>query len=183
MRRDRRQRHEREDREQVLHDQPADRRLALRRLQLTALLERPQQDDRARHGHGEAEHEPAGEPPAERDTQSDAEQRRHEDLADRPGHGDVLHRQQVADREVHADPEHQQDHAELGQLRRGPRVGNDAGRERPDHDARQQVADDRRQAEAVRDDAADEPGPEADGDGLDQRGRVIHPSILADATG
>jgi hypothetical protein len=69
----------------------------------------------------------------------------------------------------------------VGQLRRGACVRDDARRERSDHDTCQQVADDRRQAQAVRDDAADEPGPEADGDGLDQRRRVIHPRIVVDA--
>jgi hypothetical protein len=69
--------------------------------------------------------------------------RGHADLHQRAGHGDVLHRQQVAQREVQADAEHQQDHADLGQLRRERLVGDEARRERADHYAREQVADQR----------------------------------------
>ena len=54
------------------------------------------------------------------------------------------------------DAEHEQDDADLGELLGQRRVGDEAGRVRPDQRARQQVADDRRQAEALREEAQDQ---------------------------
>ena len=51
---------------QVLDDEPADRDPALRRVELVAVHERPQQDDGAGDRDGEAEDEPAADPPAQR---------------------------------------------------------------------------------------------------------------------
>ena len=53
-------------------------------------------------------------------------------------------------------------------------VGDDPGRERADRDAGEQVTDDRRQPEAIGDDAADEAGAEADRDRLDQGNGMLH---------
>lgn len=47
---------------------------------------------------------------------------------------------------MQADAEHQQDDADLRQLDRELLVRDEAGREGTDHDAGQQIADDRRQA-------------------------------------
>ena len=55
------------------------------------------------------------------------------------------HRQQVVEREVQPDAEHQQHHADLGELARELDVGDEARRGGPDHDAGEQVADQRRQ--------------------------------------
>ena len=75
---------------------------------------------------------------------------------------------------MQADAEHQQDDADLGELRGELAVGDEAGRERADGDARQQVADERRQLQPDGDEAADEREREADGDRRDQRGLVGH---------
>ena len=116
---------------------------------IAALLERAQQHDRAGDREREAEHEPA----AERQPQPRRDDRMpsavaDDDLADRARARRCAHRQQVLEREVQADAEHQQDHADLGELG-GERVGDEARRERADGDAGEQIADDRRQAEAV----------------------------------
>ena len=58
------------------------------------------------------------------------------DLHERAGHRDRAHRQQVAQREMQADAEHQQDDADLGQLAGEVLIGDEARRERSDHDAR-----------------------------------------------
>jgi hypothetical protein len=44
---------------------------------------------------------------------------------------------------VEADAEHQQDHTEFGELLRERLVGDEARRERPYHDASEQIADER----------------------------------------
>ena len=71
-----------------------------------------------------------------------------------PGHGDAPDGQQILEVEVQADAEHQQDDADLGELLGQLAVGDEAGRVRPDDDAGEQVADDRREAEPLRDVAA-----------------------------
>ena len=75
-RRDRREQHEDDDRHEVLDDQPADRDPALGGVELAAVRERPQQDDRAGDRQRQPEDEPATDPPAERDAEHQAEDRR-----------------------------------------------------------------------------------------------------------
>ncbi len=85
------------------------------------------------------------------------------------GNSDARDRRQVLQREVQADAEHQQDDADLGQLAGQGNVGDEARRERPDHDACQQVADQRLDAQAVGDQAEDIGQHEARGDGGNER--------------
>ena len=66
------------------------------------------------------------------------------------------HREQVVEREVQADAEHQQHHADLGELPREVDIGDEARRGRPDEDAGEQIADQRRQLQARRDEAEDQ---------------------------
>ena len=63
---------------------------------------------------------------------------------------------------MQADAEHQQNDADLGELVGDVLVGDEAGRERPDDDAGEQIADQRRQLEAVGHDAEGEGEHEAD---------------------
>ena len=101
---------------------------------------------------------------------ADAEDRRHRDLPQGAGDGDLADRHQVLDREVQADAEHQQDDADLGQLAGQLLVADEARRERPDRDAGQQIADQRRQAQLDRQETAGERHDQAHDDGGDQLG-------------
>ena len=88
---------------------------------------------------------------------------------DRAGQRDLAHRQQVVDREVQADAEHQQHHADLGELaRRCSASATKPGVAGPIDDAREQVADQRRQAQPGRDEAEDQRQREAGGERGDQ---------------
>ena len=64
-----------------------------------------------------------------------------------PGIATLRTAEQVLDVEVQPDAEHQQDHAELGELLGEPVVRDEARGEWSDRDAREQIADDRRQPE------------------------------------
>ena len=75
---------------------------------------------------------------------------------------------------MQADAEHQQDHADLGELGGEVGVGDEARRERPDGDAGEQVADERRQAHARGEEAEAERQDEADRDQRNELGIVGH---------
>ena len=94
---------------------------------------------------------PAAQPQPNAQRDHRPERGRHQALDDRPGHGDPADGEQFLEVEVQPDAEHQQDDADLGQLLGQVPVGDEAGRVRPDDDPGQQVADDRRQPEPVRD--------------------------------
>ena len=90
----------------------------------------------------------------------------------------MAHGQQVLEREMEPDAEHQQDDAELGELVGEVLVGDEAGGERPDGDAGDQVADQRRELEAVRH-RAECPGErERNHNGGNQRGVMRHETWL-----
>jgi hypothetical protein len=91
---------------------------------------------------------------------------------------------------LQADAEHQQDHADFGQLLGKRRVGDEAGRVRPDEGAGQEVADDRGQADPLGDVSQEQGGGEPSGEREDQvvavqgvsiRVELRGPLILADA--
>ena len=82
--------------------------------------------------------------PAEPPRERDAERGRDRDLHHGAGNRDRAHREQVLEREMQPDAEHQQDHADLGELVGEVLVGDEAGRERSDRDAGEQIADQRR---------------------------------------
>ena len=75
---------------------------------------------------------------------------------------------------MQADAEHQQDDADLGELRREARIGNETRRVGAHQDAGDEVADQRRQAQAIGYVAEPERKHETDGDGRDERGFVVH---------
>ena len=78
------------------------------------------------------------------------------DLGDPAGQRDPRHVAELPERELDAQREQEQDDADVGQGRDLLDVADEAGRERPDQDAREQVADDRRLAKADGDRAAHE---------------------------
>ena len=75
--------------------------------------------------------------------------------AGRARNGDGAHRKQILRREVQAHAEHQENDADFGELIGDVLVGDKAGRERPDKDSSHEIADERRQLEAMSDDAED----------------------------
>ena len=58
-------------------------------------------------------------------------------------------------------------------------IGDEAGGEGAEHDPGHDVADDRRQSDPLGDEAADEGGHQADSDGRDEYGLVVHGSSRA----
>jgi hypothetical protein len=80
----------------------------------------------------------------------------------------VAHGEQLLDVELETDAEHQQDDADLGELFRERSVRDEAGRVGPHEDAGEQVADDGRQPEAVRDVAEHERGGESSSERQDE---------------
>ena len=85
-----------------------------------------------------------------------------------PGTATPAHRQQLLDVELQADAEHQQDDADLGELFGHRRIDGQARRVRAEQRAGEQVADDRRQAQPLRDVAKDERAGKAAREGEDQ---------------
>ena len=79
-------------------------------------------------------------------------------LQDRAGDRDAPHRQQFVEMELQAHTEHQQDDADFCELLRKMHVRGVSRRVGTHDDAREQVADDRRQAKPLRDVATDESG-------------------------
>lgn len=72
------------------------------------------------------------------------------------------------------DAEAGQDHADFGELRREAGVRDEARREGPDGDAGEEVADERRETQARREEAEHEREPEPGGEDGDERGVVGH---------
>ena len=79
---------------------------------------------------------------------------------------------------MQADAEHQQDDADLGELGRECLVGDEARRERADGDAGEQIADQRRNAEPLRDSSKYEGESKSDDDGGDERCVMRHFCLL-----
>ena len=117
--------------------------------------------------------QPSAEPEAE--AQRDGQ----EDLEHAAGERHPAHRRQLAERHLEAEREQQQHHAELGHPLDVVDVadGRPAG-ERPDDHAGQDVADDQRLAEALREEAAAERGQQHEGEIGDQ----IHPARYSPIT-
>ena len=161
---ERRQQHQRQHHGEVLDDEPADRDAAALGVEQPALLQRAQQHDGARDRQREAEDEAGAERPAQPPAERHAERRRDGDLRRGAGDGDGADRKQVLEREMQADAEHQQDDADFGELVGNALIGDEARRERADGDAGEQIADQRRQPQALRDEAEDEGEHEAHDD-------------------
>ena len=103
------------------------------------------------------------------------------DLDDGARHRDGFDGQKVLQREMQADAEHQEDDADLREFRRQRLVGNETRREGADGDAGEQIADQRRYLQALRDGAENKREPEARNDGCDQRCIVRHSNVFAQA--
>jgi hypothetical protein len=164
----RRQQHEHQHHGQVFDHQPADRDAPGVGIEQPQAFQRPQQHHRAGHRQRQTEHQRGAQRPVPPERQRAAHERGDGDLDQGAGHGDLAHRQQVVEREMQAHAEHQQHHPDLGQLGRDLRVGHEAGRERPDDHARQQIPHQGRQPDPCSEKAEHEREPEPGGDGVDQ---------------
>jgi hypothetical protein len=143
--------HEDHHGQDVLHDQPSDGHAARRRAHEAVGLQSPHQDDRARDRQGDAEDQGLARRPRGSNSDGEAEQGHERALRENARHRDAADLHQFLDVEVDPDAEHQKDDAHLGKLRRDRKVAHEARGVGPDDDAGQQVPDDRRQAEALRD--------------------------------
>ena len=93
---------------------------------------------------------------AERDGQDRADAEDDPDLEQRPRDRDPRNRPELAKRELDAEREQEEDHAEVGELGDPLCVTDEAGRERTDDDAGNEIAKDCRLPEPNRDDAEDQ---------------------------
>ena len=143
-----RQQHEREHREQIFDDQPADGDVSGRRMKVAVIGEHADEHDGARDRERHAEDDPRRPAPAEPTRDDGAEQRGDGALRDGAGNGDTPDGQQFFDVELQADAEHQQDDADFGELFGDFRVGDEARRVRTDQRAGQR--DSRRSGRALR---------------------------------
>ena len=83
---------------------------------------------------------------------------------------------QIGHGEMQANAEHQQHDADLGQLSGNDAIGDEAGGEGADRHPRDQVADQRGQAQAIGEEAEEERQGKTDGDGGDERDIMRHES-------
>ncbi len=120
---------------------------------------------------------PAAHPHPMTHGQAGPEASRNEALKDRAGHRDAAHREKFLDVEVQPDPEHEQNHADIGKLLGEMRVGLEAGRVLADDDPREEISDDGRQPEPVRDVPKHEGRAERAGQRQDKFG-VVHSDML-----
>ena len=145
-----RQQHEREHREQILDDEPADGDVPGRRVKVAMIGEHADEHDRAGDGERHAEDDSRRPAPAEPARDERAEHGRDRALRDGAGYRDASNREQFLDVKLQADAEHQQDDADFGELFGDFSVGDEPGRVRTDQRAREQVADDGGQTRALR---------------------------------
>ena len=166
----RHRRHEHEDQngEQVLHDQPADRDMPGRRVQLTMVRQHAHQDDGAGDRQRNAEYEACHETPPGCICHSGAQCRGDETLDDRARNSDAAHREQILDMKLQANAEHQQDDADLRELFRQRAIGDEPWRVWTHENAGDEVTDDGRESQPLRDVAANEGGDQTSGQGEDQ---------------
>ena len=176
---ERRQQHQGDDDGEIFDDQPADGDAAIGRVEAVALFEGAQQDHGAGDGEAEAEDDAGADAPAPGHGEGGAEEGGDDDLADRAGDGDPADGAEVGEGEMQADAEHQQDDAHFGKLAGQFAVGDEAEGIGPDQDAGDEVADQRRQPQAIGDQAEDEGIGERRRDRGNQGRLGVHQSVPA----
>ena len=173
------QQHQHDDHDQVLDDEPSDREAPAVGRQQPMLLQGFGEHDGAAAGEGEAEQQTGIGRPPETEGQRHAKQCGDGQLPDGAWQGSRPDGHQIGEREMQADGEEQQDDANLGELVRQRLIGHEARREGADHDAGEQIADQRRDAQPVRRETEPERQDEACGDRRDEwcfvfRHRALH---------
>jgi hypothetical protein len=154
--------------EDVLDDQPADRDVAGGRVQLPVVRQHANENDRARDRQRDAEYDPGSEAPACRLRDDGSERRGGSTLSDGAGNRDSTNGKELFDVELQADAKHQQDDADLGELLGQGAIGDEPGRVRADQNASDQIPDNRRKPQPLRDEPASERGNKAGGQREDQ---------------
>jgi hypothetical protein len=134
--------HQRENHDEVLHNQPSDSDAALFGCHKVAFLQGAQQHDRTCHRQCEPEHEAGPDRPSERLSKANAEQGGADDLHNGAGNRDRLDRQEFRKRKVQSDAEHQKDDADFGEFGCEVLIGDESGREGADGNASEQVPHD-----------------------------------------
>jgi hypothetical protein len=117
----------------------------VRGLEFQPLRKHLAHDRRGRHRNGAAQRDapfPRDVYPAfERETHHHGDRNGREHLQQaEPEHG-APHGAQLRERKLEADRKHQEHHTEFGEVLRAVRIGNDAERVRPHHDADREVAE------------------------------------------
>ncbi len=112
---------------------------------------------------------------------SHPEERRQDDLGQRPRQGDPADLREVVEREVQPDSEHEEHDPDLRQLLGEVEIGHEARGGRTDQHAGDQVADDRRQLQPQGEEPEEQGSAEGDGDGGDQGELGVHRDILSSA--
>ena len=173
----RRQQHQRQDHREVLDDQPADGDAAALGLDQAALLQGAQQHDGAGHRERQAEHQAARRPASRAaSARPDAEQRSRTAICTMaPGIAMARTDSRSFSEKCRPTPNISRMTPISASSLRQRLVGDEAGRERADRDAGEQIADQRRDAEPMGDRAEDEGEREADDDRGDQRRVMRHP--------
>ena len=148
--RKRRQKHEDDDRHEVLHDEPAHRDAAFGRVRELGHLEGLRHHHGRRAGEGQTEKRrasraPVPKAPGKKRAQQDDE----EHLQKRSRESHALYGQKIAHREVQAHAHHQEHHAHFGELFRHRPVHRRQPREELHENARKQIADQGRHPEVA----------------------------------
>ena len=157
-----------------LQHRVADGDPAVHGIEQPPVLERAQEHHGACYRETEPEHDPLAPRPAPESRHRRAKNGRNGDLGGRPRQGDAANGEEIARREVHPYAEHQEDHADLRELLREVGIGDEAGAVRPDGDSRDEVPDERRQAQPDREHAEEKCESQAGGDRRDERGMLRH---------
>ena len=178
-RRHRRQDHQHQHGEQVLHHQPADGDMAAAGVGQAAVLQCPHHHHSGSHRQAQAEHQALCRRPAERHAGAHPQRGDRRHLQHRTRHHNGFHFQQLAGLEVQPNAEHQQHHADIGQLQGQVLVQDYARTERSNHHARQQVAQQRRQAQPLHRRTQHKGQAQADDQDADQRGHMLHVPTIA----
>src|SRR5215207_10631917 len=95
-------------------------------------------------------------------------------LPDSTRYSDGADSQEVLQGNMQSDAEHEQDHANFGELRRQGLISHKARRGGPDQDTCQEIADKRREPEAVGEHAANECEPKTGNEGRDEARMMGH---------
>jgi len=169
-----RQQDEGEHHRQILDNQPADGDAPALGLDQPAFLKRAEEHDRTGDRKRQTEDETRPHRPAHQPRHAEPEEGRDGDLRDRPRNGDRLDRQKVLQREVQPHAEHQKNDADFGQLRRQREIRHESRGRRSDNDAGQEIPDQRRDSQPIRNRPEHEGKDQADDDGGDERRMMRH---------
>src|SRR5690606_33183072 len=126
----------------------------------------------AGHCHSQPKHHASADTPTHRARYENSQPGSHSNLDQRSGDGDTPHSKQVFDVEMKTHTEHEHDDTQLGKLLRYLTLRYVPWRERSDRDPTEEIANDGRQLEPLRDE------PEKDGSEEAARERIDEVEVL-----